>query len=199
MVFHLKIAKVCYFCNKLKTPCLPVLRCAGKTATKINMQHNLKSFQVRWSDLDPNRHMANVSYSHFTNDTRVSYLASKGFTQQILAERNFGPVVFSEEFHYLSELHHGETFYVDVELLGNTEDQRFWKFCHTFFKADGKLACYSELSFGWLNLLTRKLMMPDADLLERLLEMPKAERYAIIPHGEFRTHKIPKKALPAHI
>lgn len=160
------------------------------------MQNNLKTFQIRWSDLDPNRHVANVSYSHFTNDTRVSYLASMGFTQEVMAVRNFGPVVFSEEFHYLSELHHGETFFVDVELLGNTSDHKFWRFSHTFFKQDGSLACYSELTFGWFNLGTRKLMMPDEDLLAALLRMPKSEKYAPVAHTDLRSPKIPKKSLP---
>lgn len=155
------------------------------------MNQNFKTFQIRWSDLDPNRHVANVSYSHFTNDTRVSYLASCGFNQQVMSERNFGPVVFSEEFHYLRELHHGEIIEVNVELLGNTEDHKFWRFSHAFFKEDKSLACYSELTFGWFNLATRKLMMPDADLLEMLLHMPKSEKYALVPAHEVRSSKIP--------
>lgn len=159
------------------------------------MNQYLKTFQVRWSDLDPNRHVANTSYSHFTNDTRVSYLASVGYTQEVLTAKAFGPVVFSEEFHYIRELHHNETIYVDVELLGNTADNKFWKFSHSFFKQDGTMVAYSELLFGWFDLNTRKLILPETELLNLLLKMPKAENYAILPENEMRNKKVPKKKL----
>lgn len=159
------------------------------------MNKNLKTFQVRWSDLDANRHVANTSYSHFTNDTRVSYLASLGLTQDVMATQNFGPVVFSEEFYYLRELHHGETIHVNVELLGNTADNKIWRFSHCFFNAEGVMVAYSELTFGWFNLSTRKLFVPAGELLGLLHAMPKSENYAVIAETEIRNKKIPKQKL----
>ena len=34
----------------------------------------LKEFEVRWSDLDANRHLSNVSYLTYAGETRMAFL-----------------------------------------------------------------------------------------------------------------------------
>jgi acyl-CoA thioester hydrolase len=39
----------------------------------------VKRFEVRWTDLDMNRHMRNTAYSEYCIDVRVSFLQEHGF------------------------------------------------------------------------------------------------------------------------
>lgn len=155
------------------------------------MKDNVKVFEIRWGDLDPNRHVANSAYCEFMNDTRMTYLNRNGFTQKDFAQLNFGPVVFREEYHYLKEVMPGETVYVDVELLGHTEDEKFYRFCHSLFKPDGNIAVYSELTFGWMDLKERKLITPPERLRQILLGMPRSPRFGILPKEDLRDAKVP--------
>jgi len=59
----------------------------------------LKEFEVRWSDIDANRHLANSAYINFMSHTRMSFLIDQGIDQKVLAQYNMGPVVFFE--HYI--------------------------------------------------------------------------------------------------
>lgn len=157
---------------------------------------NVKSFHIRWSDLDANRHVANLSYFSFTVECRVAFLAEHGFGQDKLMEHNLGPVVLSEQMSYLRELLPGETVYVDIELLGYSEDKHFYKFSHTLFNSQGKMSAYSELLFAWIDLTTRKIVVPPPHLLDLLEKMPHNERFAILGKGDIRNPNIPRKTLP---
>lgn len=155
------------------------------------MRDNIKTFEIRWGDLDPNRHVANSAYVEFMNDTRMTYMHKNGFTQQKFAEYNIGPVVFTEDYHYMKEIMPRETVYVDVELVGVTDDKRFYRFGHCLYKANGKLAVYSELLFGWMDLKERKLQLPPDELMAILDNMPKSEKFRPITKDEMRSAKVP--------
>ena len=34
----------------------------------------LKEFEIRWNDLDANRHLANIAYISYASDTRMAFL-----------------------------------------------------------------------------------------------------------------------------
>ncbi len=155
------------------------------------MKDNLKTFEIRWGDLDPNRHVANSAYVEFMNDTRMTYMNRNGFTQNKFAEHNIGPVVFNEEYHYLKEIMPREIIYVDVELKGVSEDKRFYRFAHCLYKESGEIAVYSELLFGWMDLSERKLRVPPGELLNILENMPKSDSFAPILKQEMRSAKVP--------
>ena len=38
----------------------------------------LKEFEIRWNDLDANRHLANISFLSFASDTRMKFLKNIG-------------------------------------------------------------------------------------------------------------------------
>jgi acyl-CoA thioester hydrolase len=60
----------------------------------------LKEFEIRWSDLDANRHLANVSYITYAGEARLAFLLSLGLNNKKLSEMMIGPVVFNEQFFY---------------------------------------------------------------------------------------------------
>ena len=46
-----------------------------------------KEIEIRWSDMDANRHLANTAYLDFGGHTRIDFLASLGFDQKYMATK----------------------------------------------------------------------------------------------------------------
>ncbi|MFT5617252.1 MAG: acyl-CoA thioester hydrolase [Arenicella sp.] len=90
------------------------------------MEQYYKTYEIRWSDLDPNRHLA--------THTRFNLLNENGFGQNEFAKHQFGPIVFGEEIAYFKEVLFGETIFVDFEVSGMTHDGRFYQFRQGFYK-----------------------------------------------------------------
>jgi acyl-CoA thioester hydrolase len=152
----------------------------------------LKDFEIRWSDLDANRHTANSTFADLCTETRVSHLRENGFSQSDFARGNFGPVIFSEEFYYLKEIMPGENIRISLELLANTADYRYIKFAHCVFNHAGKLSVYSETFFGWFDLAERKLILPPAKIVEILSGLSHADNYGVLPDNySLKNPKVP--------
>jgi acyl-CoA thioester hydrolase len=60
----------------------------------------LKEFEIRWNDLDANRHLANITYLSFASETRMAYLNRIGLSHKDLQQLKIGPVVFNEQRFY---------------------------------------------------------------------------------------------------
>lgn len=157
------------------------------------MKQNIQSFDIRWSDLDPNRHVANSSFVDLMSEARMQFLAGFGFTQQAFSDLDFGPVVLWEEFHYLKEMMAEERIHIETELLANSPDYKFMRFAHCAYNSEGKMAVYSEITFSWMDLQARKLMPPPEPLQTIFSNMPKASAYAPLNAQDLRSPKVPKK------
>lgn len=81
-----------------------------------------KDFEIRWADIDANRHVANAAYVNLLTATRMSYLTENGFTQSKFESLGFGPVIFTVEFYYIKEIRHHEKIKITLELLANDQD-----------------------------------------------------------------------------
>ena len=132
-----------------------------------------KEFEVRWSDLDANRHLANSSYFSYMAHTRLNYLVNLVFTHEMMMERQFGPVVFHEHLYYFKEVLPDEQIKVSLELKGLSKDGMFFEFHHNFYSLEGQHLAHCELMGGWISLKTRKLipLMPDVMALFDSAEM----------------------------
>lgn len=151
-----------------------------------------KSFDIRWADLDANRHVANSSYVDLLSETRMSYLREHGFTQQYFQDHGIGPVIFTEEFFYIKEIRHGEKITITLELLANSKDFKYIKFSHCIFNQENKLSIYSETLFGWFDLKERKLLSPPNEMQMKFGEISKADNYTILPDKvDLKNVKIP--------
>ena len=54
----------------------------------------IKEFEIRWNDLDANKHLANTAYTSYMSHTRMAFFSQHGFGLNILEEKQLGPVVF---------------------------------------------------------------------------------------------------------
>ncbi len=136
-----------------------------------------KRFEVRWDDLDPNRHVANIAYSKWMTHVRFALLTENGFSQRKFQELGFGPVILSETFYYQAEVVSGETVTVDVQLLGMSADRRFYAFAQNVYKESGDVAAVGVPSFGWLSLETRKMISPPSEILDIITKLERHKKF----------------------
>jgi len=78
----------------------------------------IKEFEVRWSDLDANRHLANSSYVNFMSHTRMGFLTGLGLSHKHMVAHGLGPVVFYEHIYYFREVFPGPPIRVSLQLAG---------------------------------------------------------------------------------
>jgi acyl-CoA thioester hydrolase len=156
---------------------------------------NLKSFEIRWGDLDPNRHVANTAFSAMMNERRMSFLAENGFTQASFSKLQIGPVILAEQFYYLKEVLPNTTVHIDIELLSHTADYKYISFSHSLFNAQGKMAVYSTVLFTWMDLKSRKAVAPPEELVKITAALKKSEHYKLMSEEEIRNGKIPFRSL----
>lgn len=134
-------------------------------------------FEVRWADLDPNRHLRNTAYSDYATHTRFSVLIEHGFTPLRFEELAFGPVVFREETRFMREVAMGDKVTIDVTVAGLSADASRWRFRHHVVRAEGEIAALVTLEGAWLDLETRKLTVPPEQLRTLCLEFPRTKDF----------------------
>ena len=152
-----------------------------------------KTFEVRWSDLDANRHLANSAYINFMSHTRMAYMYEHGLTQEVFAQYHVGPVVFYEHMYYFKEVLPGQTVRVSLEIKGLSKDGMFFEFHHNFYDATGKNLARCEMMGGWIDLQRRSLTPLPNDVLDILNNWEKAENFSELTKEDTRRHlKMPQ-------
>lgn len=154
----------------------------------------LKQFDIRWSDMDANRHLANSAYINFMSHTRMSYLMENGFDQKSMAQHNIGPVIFYEHMYYFKEVFMGKPIEVSLQLGGLSEGGMFFEFVHDFYDHKGQNFASCEMMGAWIDLTTRKLTpLPEA-LQKGLSALSKTDDFRVLTKED--TRKFGKK--PKH-
>lgn len=152
-----------------------------------------KEFEIRWSDIDANRHLANSAYINFMSHTRMAYLGLLGFNQKSMAVHNIGPVVFYEHMYYFKEAFAGKPVKVSLEFAGMSEDGKFFEFRHNFYDHNGKNFARCEMMGAWIDLKERKLVgLPD-EFLQAFEAMEKTDDFKTLTKEDTRKHvQVPK-------
>ncbi len=145
-----------------------------------------KEFEIRWSDLDANRHLANTAYINFMSHTRMGFLMENGFGQKELAERNLGPVVFYEHIYYFREVFAGKPVRVSLQLKGLSEDGMYFEFVHNFYDHKGRNFASCEMMGAWIDLETRKLTALPDDFYKNFDSMEHADDFKVLTKEDTR-------------
>ena len=151
----------------------------------------LKEFEVRWSDVDANRHLANSAYTNFMSHTRMAFLMEQGFGHEVMVKNKIGPVVFYEHMYYFKEVFPGKPIRVSLEVMGMSEDGCFFEFHHNFYDTNGKNVAHCEMMGAWISLESRQLIPLSKDLLHRFQQFEKPEDFRILTKED--TRKFAKK------
>ena len=146
----------------------------------------LKEFEIRWSDVDANRHLANSAYLNFMSHTRMAFLMGLGFTHKTMEEHRIGPVVFYEHMYYFKEAFPGRPVKVSMEVVGMSEDGKFFEFHHSFYDYKGRNFAQCEMMGAWVNLKTRALTGLSEDFLNAFSAIEKPENFRILTKEDTR-------------
>ena len=152
-----------------------------------------KEFEIRWSDVDANRHLANSAYINFMSHTRMAYLVEIGFGQEEMAKNNLGPVVFYEHIYYFKEVFPEKPVRVSLELKGLSEDGMYFEFAHNFYDVKGRNVAHCEMLGAWIDLKTRKLSQLPKELYKKFNSITKTDDFRVLTKEDTRKfNKRPK-------
>ncbi|TXE17702.1 thioesterase [Psychroflexus gondwanensis] len=154
-----------------------------------------QSFEIRWSDLDANRHLANSSYQNFMSHTRMAFLVENGFSQQELVKHNIGPIVFYEHIFYFKEIKPEDKVRVSLELKGLSEDGMFFQFEHNLYNQKGENCARCDMIGSWIDLTSRQLTALPEHLLYPLEHLTKTEDYKVLTKDDTRKFGVKPKHL----
>lgn len=136
--------------------------------------------QLRWSDIDANRHLRHSAYYDFGAAVRVKYLSENGITGEKLEELQLGPVLFREEAIFKREIKFEDQITVDMQLLKCTQDYGRWSIRHHIVKSDGTLAAIINIDAAWIDLIKRKLAIPPEFIRMAFEAFPKSPDFQFI-------------------
>jgi len=139
-----------------------------------------QTVQIRWADIDANRHLRHSVYYDYGASMRMTALTAQGLSMKKLEELKIGPILFREEALFKREIHFEDTITIDVELVRSREDFARWSLRHRFVKGDGAVAAIVNIDGAWIDLEKRKLAIPDPFIVSVFKKFPKAADYELL-------------------
>lgn len=130
--------------------------------------------QVRWSDIDQNRHLRHSAYYDYGALVRFTGFSIQGLSNQRLEEMHIGPILFREEAIFKREIKFEDQVTVDLEVTKATSDYSRWSIRHHFYKQDGVLSAELNMDGAWIDVGKRKLTIPNHEIQRVFDEFPKA-------------------------
>jgi len=153
----------------------------------------LKEFDIRWSDVDANRHLANSAYINFMSHTRMTFLTKIGFGHKAFLKYSIGPVVFYEHMYYFKEVFPGKPIRVSLEIKGMSEDGMFFSFHHNFYDYKGKHVAHCEMMGAWIHMEKRSLTALPKEILMIFNQQEKPHDFKVLTKEDTRKFaKTPK-------
>jgi acyl-CoA thioester hydrolase len=147
-----------------------------------------KEFEIRWSDVDANRHLRNSAYIDYMSHTRMSFFMECNMDLPRLTKQNLGAVAFYEHMYYFREVFPGAPITVSLQLQGISEDGRFFQFRHNFYDEKGKNLARCEMMGAWINLNTRKLTRLPEPILGNFKKLEKTDDFKILTKEDTRKY-----------
>jgi acyl-CoA thioester hydrolase len=141
------------------------------------MSNYVMPVQIRWADIDQNRHLRHSVYYDYGAMMRMHVLQSNGLTTQKLEELKVGPILFREEAIFKREIKLEDHITINVELLKSTENYARWSLRHHFLKVDNSLAAIVTIDGAWMDLEKRKLAIPDDFVRQVFAQFPKSPEF----------------------
>lgn len=145
------------------------------------MKEFIRTFNIRWADVDINRHMRHSAYNDYAAHVRIQLLNELGMDIDTLARLNIGPVLFREETIFLHEVGMNEDIKVNAKLKSAREDGSRWSFIHEFTTTEGKTAATVTVDGAWIDLKKRKLTALPDQFREAMLTIPRSNDFALTP------------------
>ena len=134
-------------------------------------------YRVNWDDLDPNLHLRGAVLVDYAVNTQFAWLEHQGIRQATLAGRGYDPIALRMEARFHHEATYNEIIKDIQVVVAASPDWSRWKIRHSYTKNDGEKVGWVVLEGTWLNWKTRQAVAPDADVVEALGRLPRAEGF----------------------
>jgi acyl-CoA thioester hydrolase len=145
------------------------------------MTHFSKPIQIRWADIDANRHLRHSVYYDYGATMRMNVLSEGGLTTKKLEELAIGPILFREEAIFKREILLEDIITLTVEVVRATEDYSRWSLRHQFLKNGDTLAALLNVDGAWIDLNKRKLATPDPFIRGIFDKFPRSKDFELTP------------------
>lgn len=139
------------------------------------------TYEIRFSDIDGNRHVNYAAYVDAAGDLRYRFFTEHGFPPERFEELGIAPTYTAIHAQFLREVRMGETVTITFSLTGLSAQGGRWKVHHDIFKSNGKKAVTIDLEGLILELSTRRAVFPTPELLETFHLIPRAADFETLP------------------
>ncbi|WP_428070746.1 acyl-CoA thioesterase [Chryseobacterium gambrini] len=143
------------------------------------------TFEVRWSDLDANKHLANSSYVQYCAQTRMAFMKQEKMGVTQMSRWGIGPVIMHERFSFFKEIFADQTVIVSLEIDGCADDCSIYRFLHKFYTTGGEHCATSEATGVWIDTMLRKMTTPPDDVVEAMNKY-KSPETVILTREDFK-------------
>ena len=137
--------------------------------------------QIRWADIDANRHLRHSVYYDYGATMRMNVLNEGGLTTHKLEELAIGPILFREEAIFKREILLEDMITLTVELVKATEDYSRWSLRHQFLKNGDTIAALLNVDGAWIDLNKRKLAIPHEFIRSIFDKFPRSSDFQLVP------------------
>jgi acyl-CoA thioester hydrolase len=138
--------------------------------------------QVRWSDIDQNRHLRHSAYYDYGATVRVECFSRNGITNSKLEELKIGPILFREEAIFKREIKFEDVVTVDMAVIKSTADYGRWSIQHHLYKEGNVLAAIINVDGAWIDIEKRRLTVPDISIQKIFDDFPRSADFQwIVP------------------
>ena len=134
--------------------------------------------QVRWSDIDQNRHLRHSAYYDYGATARIVLFSESGLPNSKLEEFHIGPILFREEAVFKKEIKFEDKITIDIQLTKALPDFSRWSLRHHLYKDKNVLAATINMDGAWIDIVKRKLAIPDPFIQKIFDNFPKAEEFS---------------------
>jgi acyl-CoA thioester hydrolase len=140
-----------------------------------------KTYRIRFSDIDANRHVNNAVYVDAAGEIRYEFFAEHGFPPERFEQLGIGPVYTKITTQFLREVLLGETVTITFTLTGLSPQGMFWNVHHDILKSNGKKAVILDMEGTILDLTARKPVTPSEELMRVFQLIPRSDDFEILP------------------
>lgn len=145
------------------------------------------TYEVRWADIDGNRHMRSSAYIDAAEELRYRFFIQHDLTPEFFDKLGIGPVYTSLTARFFREVRLTETITITYLLTGLSELGMHWKVQHDFLKANGKKAATVSLEGTIIDFATRQPAPPTPEIMAVLQLVPRSPDFTMLPESVSKT------------
>jgi acyl-CoA thioester hydrolase len=143
------------------------------------------TYEVRWADIDANRHVRYSAYIDAAAELRYRFFTHHNLPPEAFDKLGVGPVYTSLTATFFREVLLGEILTITYMLTGLSLQGIRWKVQHEFLKANGKKAVAVSLEGTILNLSTRQPTMPTPEIMAVFQQVPRSPDFEVLSESRW--------------